>query len=64
MLLAVGGGTKTDSESSKNGFVERGRVLKLGLEGEGLEGDAVRFLKGLLEPRLTVNRGEGCRSEN
>lgn len=52
-----------NSVSSKKGFVDKGlsrRPLKAG--ETGLDGDTVRFLKGLLEPRLTVSRGEGWRS--
>lgn len=48
--------------SSKKGFVERGRVLAPGFSeelSESVIGDAARFLKGLLDPRLTAPRGEG-----
>lgn len=51
------------SESSRNGFLDTGRCLGIGPVGEEMEGDEARFLKGLLDPKLTVNRGEGCRSE-
>lgn len=30
---------------------------------EANDAEEARFLKGLLDPKLTVNPGEGCRSE-
>ena len=51
------------SITSKNGFRETG--LSGGVGGRlkvGVRGDAVRFRKGLLEERTTVERGEGGRS--
>ena len=55
---------ENESNSSKKGFVDTGRAGRIsGLARDGEPGESVRFLKGLLDPRLTVNRGDGCRSE-
>lgn len=40
------------SESSRKGFVERGRSGRVLTDVEPVEGERVRFRKGLLEPKL------------